>query len=57
MIFWYVCKECGFINQIDTEEIDINIELNEQKGIACLCSECDNRQDIVIEITEECGND
>ncbi|BAM12835.1 hypothetical protein HCN_1651 [Helicobacter cinaedi PAGU611] len=50
MSFWYVCKECGYINEVDCIEINIQIKLNSQKAVSCICSECDNRQDIIIEV-------
>lgn len=53
MTFWYVCKKCGYINEVDSAEIDLKIKLDSEVPILSICSECGKAQCIVIEVIGE----
>lgn len=53
MTFWYVCKECGYINEVDSAEIDLKIKLDSEVPILSICSDCGEAQSIIIEVIGE----
>ncbi|BDB64200.1 hypothetical protein T36_0647 [Helicobacter cinaedi] len=53
MTFWYVCENCGYINEVDSAEIDLKIKLDSEVPILSICSECGESQSIVIEVIGE----